>query len=292
MKVAIIGGGPAGLFTAILLARKGIRVEVFDKSIWPIEKVCGEGIMPLGVSLLEKYNLLKFIDKNQMRDFNGIRYINNDGQKAFGEFKKEPGKVIRRLALSEGLFKAASLEKKITLHSNNELVKIEEHSEFISINVKINGKKFSFEKFDYLIGADGLKSKVRSLSQLDGKKIKLQPNRMGARVHVEMKPWDNKVQVRWQDGIECYVAPSSNNCVEFNFGWDHDVLQPQNSIKGGGLEKGLFSFFPELDAKAKGFLWHLLKVKFWQILFCDGIKLVEGMNLLKQLMKFKNIISK
>lgn len=41
-KVAIIGGGPAGLTAAIHLAREGVDVTLFEKQAYPHHKVCGE----------------------------------------------------------------------------------------------------------------------------------------------------------------------------------------------------------------------------------------------------------
>lgn len=40
--VAVIGGGLAGLTSAILLARAGLDVEIFEKKDFPYHKVCGE----------------------------------------------------------------------------------------------------------------------------------------------------------------------------------------------------------------------------------------------------------
>src|ERR1700676_1471055 len=42
--IGIIGGGLAGLSLSILLVRKGYRVCVFEKEIYPFHKVCGEYI--------------------------------------------------------------------------------------------------------------------------------------------------------------------------------------------------------------------------------------------------------
>lgn len=252
LNIAIIGGGPAGLMTAILLSRKGIRSTVVERGKWPVDKVCGEGIMPLGVSLLEKYDLLRYIDKKWSRSFNGIRYINNDGQMAFGEFQNEPGLVVRRLALSSALFEAASIEENVTLIPQHDLINFTEAKEHVEIALKCKatGGEKTLSGFTYLIGADGLRSRVRKLNEMDGTIPGKQKNRMGARVHYELEPWDNKVQIWWQNGIESYVAPVSEKCVEFNFGWDHDVLAPQKM--GTSLEAGLFSYFPELQRKVNG----------------------------------------
>ncbi len=42
----IVGGGPAGLAAAIALRQKGLEVVVADALHPPIDKACGEGLMP------------------------------------------------------------------------------------------------------------------------------------------------------------------------------------------------------------------------------------------------------
>lgn len=49
----IVGGGPGGATTAFWLARAGRRVLVIDKSKFPREKVCGDGLTPRAVRCLE-----------------------------------------------------------------------------------------------------------------------------------------------------------------------------------------------------------------------------------------------
>ena len=44
--VLVVGGGPAGLAAAIAARRKGMRVRVVDGAVPPIDKACGEGLMP------------------------------------------------------------------------------------------------------------------------------------------------------------------------------------------------------------------------------------------------------
>jgi flavin-dependent dehydrogenase len=50
--VAIIGGGPAGAATAVLLARHGYRVRLFDRATFPRDKACGEFLNPSACDLL------------------------------------------------------------------------------------------------------------------------------------------------------------------------------------------------------------------------------------------------
>src|SRR5437016_11961812 len=52
--VLVIGGGPAGLAAGIAPRQKGFAVTVVDAARPPIDKACGEGLMPDGVDALKK----------------------------------------------------------------------------------------------------------------------------------------------------------------------------------------------------------------------------------------------
>jgi geranylgeranyl reductase family protein len=50
--VIVVGAGPGGSTTAFHLARHGLRVELLEKSEFPREKVCGDGLTPRAVKQL------------------------------------------------------------------------------------------------------------------------------------------------------------------------------------------------------------------------------------------------
>ena len=57
VKVLISGGGPAGATAAYWLASQGIRVTVLEKTAYPREKVCGDGLTPRAVKQMRLMGL-------------------------------------------------------------------------------------------------------------------------------------------------------------------------------------------------------------------------------------------
>ncbi|WP_428938684.1 NAD(P)/FAD-dependent oxidoreductase [Fontivita pretiosa] len=56
--VAVIGAGPAGSVSALLLARSGIDVTLIEQHRFPRDKVCGECLSTLGIDVLSRLRLL------------------------------------------------------------------------------------------------------------------------------------------------------------------------------------------------------------------------------------------
>lgn len=239
-KILIVGGGPAGLMTAIALSKHNAEITLIDKSDWPIDKVCGEGIMPSGVRILKKYSVDKFIN---YREFSGISYV--DGCQAEGYFNTQPGWLVRRKELSSGLVTAVRELTNVKLIPNTALSSWQEKDDKIVAYSSQDSEMLG--EYDLLIACDGLRSSVRKKAGLE-RMIGRQQNRMGARVHFKIRPWSRQVEVHWKKNIECYVAPTSDNCVEFVFGWDQKKLKLKTG-KGSVLEDQLFDYFPELKAK-------------------------------------------
>src|SRR3954469_14821691 len=106
--VLIVGAGPSGSAAAIGLARTGRRVLLIDKSEFPREKACGEGVMPAGVDALKRLGIA--VDG---APFRGIRY-HYDGSYLQGEFPNaQRGMGIRRWLLDAALFSAAKREPNV-----------------------------------------------------------------------------------------------------------------------------------------------------------------------------------
>src|ERR1039458_288500 len=71
--VFVIGGGPAGLATAIAAAQRGLRVAVADAWGPGIDKACGEGLMPDSVEALGALGVT--VPREAGHPFPGLRFL-------------------------------------------------------------------------------------------------------------------------------------------------------------------------------------------------------------------------
>lgn len=65
--VVIIGAGPGGSSAATFLARNGASVLLVDRAIFPREKICGDGLTPRGVAVIERLGVLDQVSQISQR---------------------------------------------------------------------------------------------------------------------------------------------------------------------------------------------------------------------------------
>jgi flavin-dependent dehydrogenase len=195
IDILVAGGGPAGLATAILGARAGLEVVVVERRHGPVDKACGEGLMPHAVQLLRRLGV-----QPPGKPFHGITYLDDRGRSVTGRFRGAAGLGVRRTTLHAGLLDAATAAGVRLEHADIGPV-IQD-----SISVHCSGFRSR-----YLAAADGLHSPIRAALGLD--RPSTGPRRWGIRRHVSMAPWSDCVEVYWSDGAEAYVTPVADDCV-------------------------------------------------------------------------------
>src|ERR1700754_2042489 len=104
--VLIAGGGPSGLACAIAAARQGLQVEVIDAATPPIDKACGEGLLPGSLESLAAlgFDLADDLAPAQSAILRGIRFLgdstsSNDYVTVQAPFPANPGHGISRTVL-------------------------------------------------------------------------------------------------------------------------------------------------------------------------------------------------
>lgn len=180
--VLVVGGGPAGLAAAIAARRKGFSVAVVDAGMPPIDKACGEGLMPDALSALAELGVK--IPSELGVSFRGIRFVGEDIS-VEAEFPWGNGLALRRTALHQILVDAAT-QAGVELHWGAPSAELSDGTA------------------RWIIGADGHASRVRKWAGLD--RWRRVRERLGFRAHYRMAPWTDHVEVHWHPDFQMYVA--------------------------------------------------------------------------------------
>lgn len=184
VDVFIIGGGPAGLAAAIAARRHGLTVAVADGAIPPIDKPCGEGLMPDGHEALRELGIT--VPANACQPFRGIRFVSGD-QKAEAVFPRGCAYGIRRTVLHQVLVDHAA-SCGVSMLWQTSVVGVNPGGVLLA-----NG----FVPARWIVGADGSNSCVRRWAGLDHHQKK--ETRFGFRRHYRVAPWSDFMELHWAD---------------------------------------------------------------------------------------------
>lgn len=207
IDVLIAGSGIAGSALAIHLGRRGYSVVVFERSYFPREKPCGEGLMPAGVAALDRLG----IDAARLgAELLGIRY-HFSGHMAEGRFPQNGaeaglGRGIRRRELDAALAEVAAKTPGVTLYTG----------------VRVSGPLFNHARVTGLlvegqpirarliVGADGAQSRLRHALNLNRASRR---KHLGLCMHFRRPPGVKPrayVEIFLGRGHELYVTPLLN----------------------------------------------------------------------------------
>jgi menaquinone-9 beta-reductase len=192
MDVAVLGGGPAGLAAALALRQRGCRVGLYDAQRPPIDKACGEGLMPEAVRLLRGLGVA--LDERDGGSFAGISF-HDAHTTAFAAFSSERGLAVRRTHL-QGRMAARAAEMGIMLHWGAN-VQTRAGGGFASAGTPIRA--------DFFVIADGLCSTLAAASGF--RERNCSSTRYASRQQFRCAPWSNRVEVHWRRGEQLYITP-------------------------------------------------------------------------------------
>jgi flavin-dependent dehydrogenase len=219
IDVLVVGGGPVGLATAIRCTQQGLSVTVAEPRTAPVDKACGEGVLPAAVRRLAALGVVP--DGHPLR---GIRYLDARCQ-ADAPFRHGHGLGVRRTVLHAALAeRAAALGIPVLPVRVTAFDRQAGHVAAAGIEAR------------YLVAADGLHSTIRRTLEREttsgnepgraglngvgrngaGRNWAARnpaPPRYGLRMHYRVPPWTDLVEVYWSASAEAYVTPVSPDTV-------------------------------------------------------------------------------
>ena len=186
----VVGGGPAGLAAALALRQQGLDVAVLERQAATIDKACGEGLLPSGVTALARLGVQV---SEEALPFRGIRFKGH-GRTVEARFPTF-GLGVRRTILHR-LLRTAAEQAGVRLYWHCRGVTLADGG-VISENLSVSA--------NWVIAADGQKSTIRKAAGLDVDSI---PSvRYGFRRHFAVRPWTDVVEVHWARDCQAYITP-------------------------------------------------------------------------------------
>ncbi|MCZ6747288.1 MAG: NAD(P)/FAD-dependent oxidoreductase [Acidobacteria bacterium] len=195
--VLVVGGGPTGLATAIALRLEGFSVTLVERRLPPVDKACGEGIMPGGVPILRHLGV-DLPSRDSFR-FHGILYREGDTV-ATARFGGPPGMGVRRTTLHHALVCRACDLGVNFLWGRGLRELLPEGGRVADGSIRAR----------WTVAADGANSGIRQKLGLDGR---IRYQRLGLRRHYGIRPWSSMVEVSFADRCETYVTPIADDQV-------------------------------------------------------------------------------
>lgn len=163
--IIIVGGGPAGVATALYGKRLGFKILLIDKKKFPREKTCGDALSTYSIKRLEELNLLKKLHTIPSIKINHITF--SAPNKKIVKLKTTPpgyegeicGYVSKRFDFDNMLLQAAKEQVEVLEESKVEEL-ILNGSQISGVIIKNKDNTKSEVTANIVVGADGYNSTV------------------------------------------------------------------------------------------------------------------------------------
>ncbi|HYM06270.1 MAG TPA: FAD-dependent monooxygenase [Terriglobales bacterium] len=190
--VFVIGGGPAGIAAALAARQRGLEVTVADSCSPPIDKPCGEGLMPDGLSALQKLGVS--LPPMEAHRFRGIRFVSGEFSVA-AVFPNGSAYGVRRTSLHRIMVEQA---ERVGVRFLWRAVVTGLQSDGVLVKGQLVPSR-------WIVGADGSGSRVRRWAGLDVHQKMEQ--RFAFRRHYRVAPWAEFMELHWGTRCQIYVTP-------------------------------------------------------------------------------------
>lgn len=190
--VAIVGAGPAGSSASLCLAKEGVSHIIFDKSTFPRDKICGDGLSGKVVHQLLQIDQTLVREmaarKESFLDSWGVRFVAPNGTDVLLPYKDgqvedgmPPGFIAARKDFDAFLFE--HLDPSFArVHTHSTVTSVALQSDGVLLQIEQDGRRYLC-KSKLLIAADGARSQVAK--NLVGLRVPPEHNLAGIRAYYQ-----------------------------------------------------------------------------------------------------------
>lgn len=164
--VIVVGGGPAGSGSTMFLSRQGKRVLLLDKTTFPRDKTCGDGISGKSMKMLLELGIMPAIEKAEHKKIVGVLLSSPNGTELEVPIPQalqgtNYGYVARREVFDNVLFQQAKKEAVKTIENFMMTDLLWEGTQVTGVKGKEipSGKEFEF-RAKVVVAADGATSLI------------------------------------------------------------------------------------------------------------------------------------
>ncbi len=203
-EVIVAGGGIAGAATAIHLARRGRKVLLVDRAVFPRRKACGEGLFPAGARELRGLGVLDCVEGEVLETLRFHGY-GHTAQARLGS-PDAPALGVRRDILDAALLREAELAG-VEIRQGVRVGELTPEGNS-AYSLLLGARR---QEAAVIVAADGLGSSLRRQAGLEASRP---GKRYGISAHVELrKAPEPAVDVFFRPGFEVYVTPVRGRLV-------------------------------------------------------------------------------
>jgi len=249
VDVVVVGAGPSGSTAAYFLAGNGVNVALLDKSKFPREKTCGDGLGPRSLQMLDKMGLSGWLDKGGYYRCNRVRIFSNNGAYfeagILDEDTAYPHFVITpRIDLDQKLIETAAHAGAKVFTDCRALAPVVSGGAVTGVRVVYNGEEVEIP-CKVVICADGTHGTFAQTTGVESTK----PHAIAARAYYSnVKGLDDCINVYIDEHIPegyAWVFPTSTSTANIGLGVSTPVMKQHNI----DLKKLMGWFLNEKDAK-------------------------------------------
>jgi geranylgeranyl reductase family protein len=230
--VIVVGGGPAGSATAVILQQHGHDVLLLDEARFPRDKVCGEGVSPEAWRLLAAIGVDGAVRSLSPHPLRGMAVTAPDGTCFRGDYRgaSQPGFAVRRDRFDQVLLDRAR-DAGVEVREGMRATGLLQRGGAVQGVLTVNGTGSEQLRARLVIGADGRRSVVARRLGLLREHRRLR--KFAVRGYWDgMEGLEERGEMHGGGGGYCGVAPLSATRANVTFVLDRREM----AAAGGGLE--------------------------------------------------------